>query len=1093
MPRRVDANEHLIDDLLRRVPLQFKIVAGNSVPSVGDREVVFWKDTSNAANPVGKIVIRIGHELFIFSSSREVISAGAGQVLVDDDDQQAGYLDDKLLVDAPLTKEVNNHPGNFDGGDTLTLGLDQAGIDHGSIGGLSDDDHAQYALLAGRPGGQTLYGSPDASENLVLQSSSNATPGTLWLEPNSAGRLAVGVNEYDPYVSSNVYSGRFFISGEDREGPNNPNALLHLAQFVRNGETYPYALSVVQRLFQGCSGSALFTNAQFQDSVSAPLARAIYAYISVGGSNSPSVTEAIGVTSRIEVSNSGNYTTGHGFHAVAAVYGSARIQTYNAFEAAVPDITSAGIDDIRGLHIGDLGPSARDSCDAILVEPQDDGFDGLSGNIRMAGGDWNTGHFQLGQAHIWATSGDLRFSRTEPGGATDYDFAVLASTIDVKTRRVVNLTDPTDAQDAATKAYVDGAVVTDHGSLGGLSDDDHPQYALLAGRSGGQTLHGGSADSEDLVLRSTAGTTLGHVHIADRGAEPVTVGEKDTESNAGKLYVEARQSDGWRFGLKVQLEGDAASATFPDAFKALVTLAGSSAQDGRGHTGVAGFCRLANDFSEPGSEGRGGVLAFITSSTAGSATLGVAIGARCGVQSGSSVTINTANVIEARLNVNDTSTVSEANLVRAFTPTVDTGATLTTLRGLYVEDLGSAASSLDAILVDSQSAASATKGNLRLAGGDWNTGHLQLNTGHVWATGGVLRFSSSAPASATDYDLAIGSTIDVASRRIVNVSDPTDAQDAATKAYVDAHAGGGGLSDAYSSITDGSNTATASGGDTFKLRSANDRLSITVTNDDATHGDNALFTLDESKIVHQNLSGAGSHDHSDIDSHIDASSGVHGISGSVVGTTDTQTLANKTLTSPTINSPSISDASLSGSSSVSGTLNVSAAATFTGAVDAGGAPSLEIPNGAGGATLSNAGEVTVNTSARTLKFHDGSSARVLNPLRRFSVTIESPSDSENITLTHVNEGWVLRKVIVVLRGSSSPSVTFNLKHAASRANTSPSSVWAADKTASSETTGDSWTTFDSANIGSGRYLWLTTSATAGDVAEMNITVYYDEA
>jgi hypothetical protein len=50
--------------------------------------------------------------------------------------------------------------------------------------------------------------------------------------------------------------------------------------------------------------------------------------------------------------------------------------------------------------------------------------------------------------------------------------------------------------------------------------------------------------------------------------------------------------------------------------------------------------------------------------------------------------------------------------------------------------------------------------------------------------------------------------------------------------------------------------------------------------------------------------------------HIGASAAVHGISGSVVGTSDTQTLTNKTLTSPTISgSGSITAASLSVSSS----------------------------------------------------------------------------------------------------------------------------------------------------------------------------------
>lgn len=53
--------------------------------------------------------------------------------------------------------------------------------------------------------------------------------------------------------------------------------------------------------------------------------------------------------------------------------------------------------------------------------------------------------------------------------------------------------------------------VTDHGGLTGLLDDDHTQYALLAGRAGGQTLIGGTAAGDDLVLRSTSDATKGKV------------------------------------------------------------------------------------------------------------------------------------------------------------------------------------------------------------------------------------------------------------------------------------------------------------------------------------------------------------------------------------------------------------------------------------------------------------------------------------------------------------------------------------------------------------------------------------------------------
>lgn len=44
----------------------------------------------------------------------------------------------------------------------------------------------------------------------------------------------------------------------------------------------------------------------------------------------------------------------------------------------------------------------------------------------------------------------------------------------------------------------------------------------------------------------------------------------------------------------------------------------------------------------------------------------------------------------------------------------------------------------------------ATKGNVRMAGGDWDTGHLQLNIGHIWYDGSTLRGKASAPTGATD-------------------------------------------------------------------------------------------------------------------------------------------------------------------------------------------------------------------------------------------------------------------------------------------------------------------------------------------------------
>lgn len=58
-------------------------------------------------------------------------------------------------------------------------------IEHGFLKGLADDDHLQYALLAGRIGGQVLSGGVAPVENLYLHSTANATKGNICLGAKS--------------------------------------------------------------------------------------------------------------------------------------------------------------------------------------------------------------------------------------------------------------------------------------------------------------------------------------------------------------------------------------------------------------------------------------------------------------------------------------------------------------------------------------------------------------------------------------------------------------------------------------------------------------------------------------------------------------------------------------------------------------------------------------------------------------------------------------------------------------------------------------------------------------------------------------------
>ncbi len=70
--------------------------------------------------------------------------------------------------------------GGLAGRDGNPLALSQ-GDDHGLLGGLGDDDHTIYALLAGRAGGQTVKGDTASGGSLTLMSTAHATKGSILL------------------------------------------------------------------------------------------------------------------------------------------------------------------------------------------------------------------------------------------------------------------------------------------------------------------------------------------------------------------------------------------------------------------------------------------------------------------------------------------------------------------------------------------------------------------------------------------------------------------------------------------------------------------------------------------------------------------------------------------------------------------------------------------------------------------------------------------------------------------------------------------------------------------------------------------------
>jgi hypothetical protein len=102
--------------------------------------------------------------------------------------------------------------------------------------------------------------------------------------------------------------------------------------------------------------------------------------------------------------------------------------------------------------------------------------------------------------------------------------------------------------EASTTLWKNKALSTDHGSLVGLSDDDHTQYLLLDGRTGGQTVYGGTAAGNDLTICSTSNATKGKVIICSQAAFDGVLGSLTLGDTAD-----------WGYGARLNVKGTGTS------------------------------------------------------------------------------------------------------------------------------------------------------------------------------------------------------------------------------------------------------------------------------------------------------------------------------------------------------------------------------------------------------------------------------------------------------------------------------------------------------------------------------------------------------
>lgn len=150
--------------------------------------------------------------------------------------------------------------------------------------------------------------------------------------------------------------------------------------------------------------------------------------------------------------------------------------------------------------------------------------------------------------------------------------------------------------------------------------------------------------------------------------------------------------------------------------------------------------------------------------------------------------------------------------------------------------------------------------------------------------------------------------------------------------------------------------------------------------------------------------------------------------------------------------------------------------------------SLQIPNAAGGRTVNDPGEVTVDTSSRSLNFYDGTAEVTLQPERGRSVTIESPTSSEDISMFFINRAITISEMRAVVRGTT-PSVTWTIRHGTDRS-AAGAEVVTGGTTTTSQSTGSDVTSFDDATVIADSFVWFETTAATGTNDELHVTIFY---
>jgi hypothetical protein len=116
-------------------------------------------------------------------------------------------------------------------------------------------------------------------------------------------------------------------------------------------------------------------------------------------------------------------------------------------------------------------------------------------------------------------------------------------------------------------------------------------------------------------------------------------------------------------------------------------------------------------------------------------------------------------------------------------------------------------------------------------------------------------------------------------------------------------------------------------------------------------------------------------------------------------------------------------------------------------------------------------------------------SRTVLPPRSATVVIPSPTSSEDITAFYTDEAITISKIVCVLVGSASPSVTFDVRHGTDRSAAGTALITSPSATTNT-TSGTATTSFNNASVSAGAFVRVKTTAMSGTVTYAEITIIY---